>query len=233
MASRDMTKVQKWPSWLKTTLPWRAVRLELPIADVDIPICGVVVHQDGRFGWNRGDWVARRGRKWNYHRGLDIVGSVTELHGIHRLDDRIICVSPQLGIVEEVGRDQHDHVCVVLLHSVSDLARRRFSFFGDLEEAKVSRGQLLHPGQTLGTPMKLAEGNRFFHFGVGYELGSKEAKHDIYVNAQSFLNGQVVFRGQRWVRSRGVGSRKRPQPSFGQLSSSVTQPPKSATMEGR
>ncbi len=232
MPNRCMTKVQKWPNWLKTTLPWRAVRLELPIAySDDIPICGVVVHQNGKFGWNRGDWVKRRGRKWHYHWGLDVVGSVMELQRLHRLDDRIVCVSPQFGIVDEVGLDQHDHICVVLSHSASDSGRRRFSFFGDLEEAKVSRGQWLRPGQTLGTPMKLAEGNRFFHFGVGYEVGLKDSEYDVYVNAQSFLNGQVVFRGQRWVRGRGIRSRKRPHASSDQLSSSATRSSKSAIME--
>jgi hypothetical protein len=181
--------------WWGTALPWRALSWHLPIIGVhgDV-VTGIVVHEQGQYGWNVGDWVAGEGRQRDYHFGLDIVGWLGDSERSHPLDKRVVCGSPLRGIVDYVQPDEHDHLSVVIRHSSVRAARRRFSFFGDLEEVHVKKGQEVDAGSSLGRPCRLRGTHRFFHFGIGYEVALRGQWRRFYVNPAPSIDGQIEVR---------------------------------------
>jgi hypothetical protein len=181
--------------WWDTVLPWRALRWQLPVISMEKDaVAGIVVHERGQYGWNQGDWVNGGSRERSFHFGLDVIGWISDAGVSLPLSKQIVCCSPLEGVVTFVGPDEHDHLAVLLRHSAARAGRRRFSFFGDLEEIHIKKGQRVIPGSRLGRPSKLREDYRFFHFGIGYETEGREEWNRIYINPSFSICGKIQIR---------------------------------------
>ena len=166
-------------------------------------VAGIVVHQRGQFGWNRGDWVNGGSRERSFHFGLDVIGWISESGECLPLSKQIVCCSPLEGVATFVEPDEHNHLSVILRHSSARAGRRRFSFFGDLEDVRIRKGQSVSAGSPLGRPMKLREDYRFFHFGIGYEIEGREQWNRIYINPGFSIDGNIEVRGRiPWTSQR-------------------------------
>jgi hypothetical protein len=195
MTGQSLRKHRRKPEWWDTGLPWRAVRWQLPVVSMEEhTVAGIVVHEKGQYGWNRGDWVNGGSRERSFHYGLDVIGWISDSGVSLPLTKQILCCSPLEGVVTFVGPDEHDHLAVVLRHSAARDGRRRFSFFGDLEEVHIKKGQRVRAGSRLGRPSKLREDYRFFHFGIGYETEGKELWNKIYINPGFSIGGKIQIR---------------------------------------
>lgn len=184
------------PLWWNSSLPWRALGPGLPVATTGkIAVAGIVVHRQGRFGWNRGNWVDGDPSGYAVHYGLDIIGWLGDSR-LHQLDKKSICCSPLDGVVAWVGLDEHGYPSINLRHSSRLSQRRRFSFFGDLEEVYVKAGQYLSAGTPLGVPCPFRKQARFFHYGLGYEVRQSKKWRDVFIDPTPSLPGIVVFRPQ-------------------------------------
>src|SRR5215469_12063481 len=87
------------PPWWNTLLPWGALSPCLPVATVrKTPVTGIVVHRQGRYGWNKGNWVEDDPEGHAVHYGLDIIGWVGNSEP-HLFDNQSICCSPLAGVV--------------------------------------------------------------------------------------------------------------------------------------
>jgi hypothetical protein len=180
------------PSWWTSLLPWRALTPHLPVATLPKnKVTGLVVHRQGRFGWNKGNWVDGDPDGYSVHYGLDIIGWIGNSE-LHLLDKQSVCCSPLQGVVAWVGPDEHGQPSINLRHSSRLARRRRFSFFGDLEEVYVEAGQSVCSGTPIGRPHRLRERCRFFHFGVGYEVRRNGKWHDVFIDPGPVLNGPIV-----------------------------------------
>jgi hypothetical protein len=188
------------PQWWTTTLPWRALKLQSPVTTMKPgKVTGIIIHKQGQFGLNRGDWVNGDRSGKAFHRGLDVIGWIGE-DGLNPLDKRTVCCSPLHAIVLFVGPDQHGHPSVVLRHSSPRAERIRFSFFGDLEEVYVKEGQEIAVNTSLGLPCRFRGKYRFFHFGIGYEISRNGKSLDSYVNPRSSLEVKVAVQGRMpWI----------------------------------
>src|SRR5215471_11991403 len=191
------------PSWWNTLLPWRAIGPHLPVATVpDNKVTGIVVHRQGRFGWNKGNWVDGDPEGEAVHYGLDIIGWVGNSK-LHVLDQQSVCCSPLQGVVAWVGPDEHGHPSINLRHSSRVAERRRFSFFGDLEEVFVKAGQSISVGTPLGRPCRFRGKCRFFHYGMGYEVRQNGKWQDVFIDPGPSLPGTlVVQRELPWKTAR-------------------------------
>lgn len=182
------------PLWWNKLLPWRRLSPLLPIATVpNNQVTGLVVHRQGRYGWNTGNWVDDDPEGEAVHYGLDIIGWVGT-SGLHLLDRHIICCSPVEGVVAWVGADEHGYPSMNLRHSSRVAARRRFTFFGDLEEVFVEAGQRISAGTPLGRPAPFRKGGRFFHFGMGYEVRRNGKWQDVFIDPGPCLRSPIVVR---------------------------------------
>ena len=192
------------PAWWDTGMPWRALRWQLPVANEEPQVvAGIVVHQRGQFGWNRGDWVNGGSRERSFHFGLDVIGWISGSGECLPLSKQIVCCSPLEGVATFVEPDEHKHLSVILRHSSARAGRRRFSFFGDLEDVRIRKGQGVSAGSPLGRPMKLHEDYRFFHFGIGYEIEGREQWNRIYINPGFSIDGNIEVRGRiPWTSQR-------------------------------
>ena len=179
--------------WWETSLPWRSLGWHLPLASLDErKAIGLVVHRRGQFGWSQGDWVSGSRGERSFHFGLDIIGWIAESGQSLPLSRDIVCCSPLEGVATIVEPDEHNHRSVVIRHSSASARRRRFSFFGDLEEIRVKKGQKVAAGAPLGRPCLLRNrGHRFFHFGMGYELEGKTEWHRLYINPRFSIEGAI------------------------------------------
>lgn len=182
------------PTWWNTRLPWRALNPQLPVANsLQKPVTGIVVHPQGRYGWNRGNWVDDDPEGYAVHYGLDIIGWLGS-SGSRPLDKHSICCSPAQGIVAWTGPDEHGFASIIVRHSARSMDRRRFSFFGDLEEVFVKKGQEVERGTPLGPPLHLRRKGRFFHFSLGYEIRRNGRWQDVFIDPGFSLNGKIVVR---------------------------------------
>lgn len=182
------------PQWWNTLLPWRALGARLPVTTSGRrEVTGLVVHRQGRYGWNKGNWVNGDPSGWAVHYGLDIIGWLSNSE-LHRLDGKSICCSPLEGVVAWVGPDEHGQLSINLRHSSRSAERRRFSFFGDLQKVFVKAGQTVSAGTPLGLPNPFRQGYRFFHFGMGYEIRQNGKWRDIFINPGSLVPGNIVVR---------------------------------------
>lgn len=182
------------PLWWNTLLPWRALGCHLPVATTDKrQVTGLVVHRQGRYGWNQGNWVDGDPSGWAVHYGLDVIGWLNKSEP-HRLDGKSICCSPADGVVAWVGADEHGQASMNLRHSSRTAERRRFSFFGDLQDVYVKAGQRVSAGTPLGRPNPFRQGWRFFHFGMGYEIRRGGKWQDVFINPGPLLPGNIITR---------------------------------------
>jgi len=195
MIGQSLRKKSRRPEWWDTGLPWRALRWQLPVACMgQHAVAGIVVHEKGQYGWNRGDWVNGGSRERSFHYGLDVIGWISDSGVSLPLSKQIVCCSPLEGIVTFVGPDEHNHLAVVLRHSSARAGRRRFSFFGDLEELYIKEGQKVIAGSKLGRPSTLREDYHFFHFGIGYETEGKVEWNKTYINPSFSIGGEIQIR---------------------------------------
>src|SRR5215469_2824920 len=105
------------PGWWDGLRPWRALKPLLPIANRRGPaVTGIVVHSHGRFGRNKGNWVAGDSEGHARHFGLDIIGWTGD-DGSHALGTLTVCCSPIDGVVAWVGADEHGHTSINMRHS--------------------------------------------------------------------------------------------------------------------
>lgn len=182
------------PPWWNTLLPWRALSSHLPIATVPKnKVTGLVVHRQGRFGWNKGNWVDGDPSGYAVHYGLDIIGWAGD-SGLHPLQTEIVCCSPIEGVVAWVGPDEHGYPSINLRHSSRVAQRRRFSFFGDLEELYVKAGETVSAGKPLGRPCLFRKNCRFFHFGMGYEIRRNGKWQDVFIDPGPVIPGRLEVR---------------------------------------
>ena len=83
----------KKPLWWNNLFPWRALNPQLPVATLPENLAtGLVVHCQGQYGWNTGNWVDGDPSGEAVHYGLDIIGWVGNT-GPHALDEQSICCS--------------------------------------------------------------------------------------------------------------------------------------------
>lgn len=182
------------PPWWSTLLPWRALSSHLPIATVpENKVTGLVVHRQGRYGWNKGNWVDGDPSGYAVHYGLDIIGWAGD-SGLHPLQTEIVCCSPIEGVVAWVGPDEHGYPSINLRHSSRVAQRRRFSFFGDLEELYVKAGETVSAGKPLGRPCLFRKNCRFFHFGMGYEIRRNGKWQDVFIDPGPVIPGRLEVR---------------------------------------
>ena len=180
------------PPWWNTLLPWRALSPHLPLATLPKnKVTGLVVHRQGQFGWNKGNWVDGDPEGYAVHYGLDVIGWVGNSE-LHLLDKQAICCSPLQGVVVWIGPDEHGQPSIILRHSPRDAERRRFSFFGDLEDVYVKAGESVSTGSFLGRPYPLGKKWRFFHFAIGYEVRLKGKWQDVFIDPGPPLGGTIV-----------------------------------------
>ena len=180
------------PAWWNSLTPWRALQPCLPIATLlRNRVTGLVVHRQGRFGWNRGNWVNGDPDGYAVHYGLDIIGWVGGSQP-HFLDKRVVCCSPLAGVIAWVGADEHGYPSINLRHSSRVADRRRFSFFGDLEEVYVKAGQDVSAGTPLGRPTPFRRNCRFFHFGMGYEVRPNGKWQDVFIDPAPPMRARIV-----------------------------------------
>lgn len=193
----------KQPLWSNSLLPWRALKPCLPLAHVSgTRVAGLVVHRQGRYGENQGNWVDGDPSGYATHFGLDIIGWLANSEP-HVLDKQIVCCSPFDGVVTWTGADEHGCPSINLLHSSRTAKRRRFSFFGDLEEVYIRAGQRVTSGTPLGRPGVFKQKWRFFHFGMGYEIRRNGKWHDIFIDPGPTLKARIVVRTNLpWQASR-------------------------------
>jgi hypothetical protein len=198
----DREKVQTAREWWSTTLPWRSLNWRLPVASVKHQnVSGIVVHRQGQYGRNRGDWVSGDRLEEGFHFGLDIIGWIGDSGLSQPLDGRVVCGSPLEGIVEYVEQDEHDHLSVVVTHSSVRAKRVRFSFFGDLEKVYVKKRQKVGAGAPLGRPYELDRRFRFFHFGIGYAVRVKGEWQRYYIDPRPSIDGKIEIRGRvPWIQ---------------------------------
>lgn len=181
-------------AWWNGLLPWRALSPKLPVATVPTNnVTGLVVHRQGQYGWNTGNWVNGDPDGEAVHYGLDIIGWVGH-SGPHPLDKHSVCCSPLEGVVAWVGADEHGYPSMNLRHSSRVAGRRRFSFFGDLDEVYVKAGQSVSAGTLLGRPAPFREGCRFFHFGMGYEVRRNGKWQDVFIDPGAAMKAAIVVR---------------------------------------
>lgn len=182
------------PWWWNKLLPWRDLTPRLPLATVPKNrVKGLVVHRQGQYGWNTGNWVTGEAEGEAVHYGLDIIGWLGG-SGPHSLDQNSICCSPLEGVVAWVGPDEHGYPSINLRHSSRVAGRRRFSFFGDLAEVYVRVGQSVSAGTPLGRPAPFREGCRFFHFALGYEVRRNGKWLDVFIDPGPCLRRPIVVR---------------------------------------
>lgn len=182
------------PQWWNTLLPWRALGVHLPVATVPRnKVTGIVVHRQGQYGWNQGNWVDGDPSGYAVHYGLDVIGWADGPE-VHLLRTKIVCCSPIEGVVAWVGPDEHGNPSINLRHSPRTADRRRFSFFGDLEEVFVEAGQSVSAGEALGRPCLFRKSCRFFHFGMGYEIRRNGKWQDVFINPGSLMPGTIEIR---------------------------------------
>lgn len=175
-------------------LPWRALSVHLPLGTTrKSQMTGIVVHRQGRYGWNKGNWVDGDPEGWAVHYGLDIIGWVNN-SALHLLDKHSICCSPLAGVVAWTGLDEHGYPSINMRHSSRTAERRRFSFFGDLDEVYVKAGQRVQVGTPLGRPAPFRRNCRFFHFGMGYEVRRNGKWRDVFIDPSPLLPGAIVVR---------------------------------------
>ena len=185
---------QQKPQWWDNLLPWRALRPFLPLATLSGPkVTGLVVHRQGQYGKNQGNWVTGDPAGETSHFGLDIIGWIGNSRA-HVLNPSVVCCSPIDGLVAWTGKDEHGYPSINMLHSSRKAERRRFSFFGDLEEVYVRAGQLVTAGAPLGRPAIFRRNCRFFHFGMGYEIRRDGKWHDIFINPDPTLKTKIIVR---------------------------------------
>lgn len=181
--------------WWHTALSWGALHPQLPIANTRrIPVKGLVVHRQGQYGWNNGNWINGDPEGTAFHYGLDIIGWLGENGKIFSLDDRAICCCPLEGVVHWIGKDEHGDQSIIIHHSPVRAKRRRFSFFGDLEEVYVKKGQRIRANIPVGRPCRIFGATRFFHFAMGYEVRVDGKWRDYFVNPGASLPGRIVAR---------------------------------------
>ena len=196
------------PPWWSTLLPWRALGAVLPLATLPKnKATGLVVHRQGQYGWSKGNWVTGDPEGDAVHYGLDVIGWVSTAERssaaeAHLLDQHTICCSPLAGLIAWVGPDEHGYPSINLWHSSRQAERRRFSFFGDLEEVYVKAGQSVAAGTPLGRPAPLRKNCRFFHFGMGYEIRRNGRWQDVYINPGPVLPGKIVVKNELPWRKR-------------------------------
>jgi hypothetical protein len=186
----------KKPLWWNSLLPWRTLKPCLPLATVSgATVAGLVVHRQGQYGENQGNWVDGDPTGYATHFGLDIIGWLanSEPH-VHILDKQIVCCSPLDGVIAWTGADEHGSPSINMLHSSRTAKRRRFSFFGDLEEVYVRAGQRVSAGTPLGRPCVFKRRCRFFHFGMGYEIRRNGKWCDIFIDPGPALKARIVVR---------------------------------------
>lgn len=182
------------PSWWSSLLPWRALSPHLPLTTArKSRVTGIVVHKQGRYGWTKGNWVDGDPDGWAVHYGLDIIGWVSDCD-LQLLNEQSICCSPLPGVIAWTGPDEHGYPSINLRHSPRNAERRRFSFFGDLEEVFVKAGDRVTAGTPLGRPAPFRKNCRFFHFGVGYEVRRNGQWQDVFINPCPFMPGRIVVR---------------------------------------
>lgn len=190
------------PEWWDGLRPWRALNPLLPIGNRRGPaVTGIVVHSQGRFGRNKGNWVAGDSQGHARHFGLDIIGWMGD-DGPHPLETLTVCRSPIDGVVAWVGADEHGHTSINMRHSPRNAERRRFSFFGDLERVYVKTGQRVSAGTWLGMPCLFRKGCRFFHFAMGYEVKRNGKWHDIFIDPGAALRAKIMLRPELPWRER-------------------------------
>ena len=144
------------------------------------------MHREGQFGWATGDWVNEKDGGRDFHYGWDVVGWIGASRRGRLLDDELRCRPPLEGVVQHVGKDEHNELCVVVRHSPATARLRRFTFFGDLEQVYVKPGQKVSTRTALGLPLRFKR-HRFFHFAMGYEVYSGGKRDDIYVDPREVL----------------------------------------------
>jgi hypothetical protein len=182
--------------WWHTLLPWGALQPQLPLATTSNgKVEGLVVHRQGQYGWNSGNWVNGDKDGTAFHYGLDIIGWLGDGGKCYGLDDDVVCCCPLEGVVHWIGKDEHGDQSVIIHHSPTRAKRRRFSFFGDLEEVFVKTGQRIGANFPVGRPCKIFGESRFFHFAMGYEVRVDGKWRDYFVNPGRSLPGRVVARG--------------------------------------
>lgn len=182
------------PPWWNTLLPWRALSPHLPIATVPKnKVAGIVVHRQGQYGWNKGNWVDGDPSGYAVHYGLDIIGWAGD-SGLYPLQTEIVCCSPIEAVVAWAGPDEHGHPSINLRHSSRVAQRRRFSFFGDLEELFVKAGETVSASQPLGRPCLFRKRCRFFHFGMGYEIRRNGKWQDVFIDPGPVIPGRIEVR---------------------------------------
>jgi hypothetical protein len=196
------------PDWWGTDLPWRALRWRLPLQSVDgHAVVGIVVHRNGQYGWSHEDWVNGRRGELAFHYGLDVIGWIADSGSSLPLNKGIVCCSPLEGVATCVEPDEHKHLSVVLRHSSAHRGRRRFSFFGDLEDVYIKKGHKVIAGASIGRPCLLWKNHRFFHFGIGYEIEEKPEWNRIYINPTFSIDGRIEIRGRiPWTASTDAGN---------------------------
>jgi hypothetical protein len=120
----------------------------------------------------------------------------------------MVCLSVVEGVVGRVESYEHSLLSVLLRHSSARAGRRRFSFFGDLEEVHIKKGRKVAAGASLGRPCLLRKNYRFFHFGIGYEIEGKEEWNRVYINPGFSIDGRIEVRGRiPWPGSADAGKR--------------------------
>lgn len=182
------------PAWWKSLRSWRALGPCLPLATMPRNrVTGIVVHRQGQYGLNSGNWVTGEPDGESNHFGWDVIGWVGG-SSLHFLDDRIVCCSPMDGLVAWVGADEHGQPSMNLRHSPRNAERRRFSFFGDLDDVYVKAGQRIRTGTPLGRPGVFKQRCRFFHFGMGYEVRRNGKWHDVFINPGPAINAKIAVR---------------------------------------
>jgi hypothetical protein len=181
--------------WWSTLLPWGALHPQLPLATSgNGKVKGLVVHRQGQYGYNSGNWVDGDPEGTAFHYGLDVIGWLGEKGKAFSLDDRVVCCCPLEGVVYWIGKDEHGDQSIIIHHSPTHARRRRFSFFGDLEEVFVKKGQKIAANTPVGRPCKIFGEKRFFHFAMGYEVRVNGKRRDYFVNPGASLPGKVVAR---------------------------------------
>lgn len=181
--------------WWHIALPWGALRPQLPVANIRRgAVKGLVVHRQGQYGWNSGNWVNGDPAGTAFHYGLDIIGWLGANGKIFSLNDHVICCCPLEGVVYWIGKDEHGDQSIIIHHSPVRAERRRFSFFGDLEEVYVKKGQRIAAGVPVGRPCRIFGASCFFHFAIGYEVRVDGKRRDYFVNPGRSLPGRIIAR---------------------------------------
>lgn len=182
------------PLWWNTLVPWRALDARLPVSTLPKnKATGLVVHRQGQYGWNKGNWVDGDPNGYAVHYGLDIIGWAGA-SGLYPLQTDIVCCSSIEGVVAWVGPDEHGNPSINLRHSPRTADRRRFSFFGDLEVVFVKAGQSVSAGEPLGRPCLFHKKCRFFHFGMGYEIRRNGKWQDVFIDPGRVIPGHIEVR---------------------------------------